>query len=171
MWEGDPAVAACHPHATSWQSAFPPDYLAARAAHGDRLAAALTPTLASWHGLHATLDKAPAYHMLFTLPSFINHSATTNTAIVLVGSTMFVRASRKLKAGEELFVNYFDVAMPFAQRRKAEEALGFQDRGRRGVVEGRPGVAELHEEMHAIYEALSDGCLNQEVRSLRCAPP
>jgi hypothetical protein len=46
MWEDDPLVAATHPCATAWPAVFPPEYLAARAAAGDRLAAALEAPIA-----------------------------------------------------------------------------------------------------------------------------
>ena len=90
-------------------------------------------------------------------------------ATVLVGSTLFVRAARPLRAGDELRANYFDVAVPLAQRRAAEEALGFEDGSRRNVIERQKNVRELHGQLHDAYEQLSDGCLSAEVCRLTFA--
>ena len=165
MYEGDPAVAARHPHATAWQSGFPDAFLASRAAAGDRLAGALSPQVEAWRARAAPLAAAPALHMLFLLPSFINHGAVTNVSTVVIGSTMLVRAARALQPGDELRAAYFDVALPRPQRRVAEAALGFSDAGPRAALEAAPEVAALHAEIHAAYESLADGCLSPEVRA------
>lgn len=171
MYEGDPAIAADsarHPHATAWQAAFPEPYLEARAAAGDRLAAALSPHTAAWRESAAALAAAPALHMLFLLPSFINHGDVTNVSTVVVGSTMFVRAARALAPGDELRAAYFDVALPLPQRRAAEEALGFASAGPRAALEAVPEIAALHKELAAALEELDGGCLSPDVRSCSC---
>jgi hypothetical protein len=164
MWEGDPVIAAQRPQATMWQSAFPLDFLTARASAGDRLAASLSPAIAQWQAYtDDTFAAATTHHMLFSLPSFINHSAITNVSTVLIGSTMFVRAARDLQPGQELQAAYFDVTLPLQHRRATETILGFKDCCRRAALEDKAEVAALHEDMMDVYDALHSGCLSEEV--------
>jgi hypothetical protein len=84
--------------------------------------------------------------------------------MVLVGSTMFVRAALDLEPGQELHTAYFDVAAPLQHRRAAEARLGFKDCCRRSALEERAEVADLHGEMMAVYDA--HYVLSQEVRDV-----
>ena len=46
------------------------------------------------------------YVGLWVLPAFMNNSCVPSATRLLVGTTMFVRATRDLEAGEEITFNY-----------------------------------------------------------------
>uniref|UniRef100_A0A6P5JU52 [histone H3]-lysine(4) N-trimethyltransferase n=1 Tax=Phascolarctos cinereus TaxID=38626 RepID=A0A6P5JU52_PHACI len=55
---------------------------------------------------------------LYPSMSLLNHSCDPNCVIVFEGPSLFLRAVRNIKPGEELTICYLDVLMPSAERQK-----------------------------------------------------
>merc|ERR1712008_209001 len=55
-----------------------------------------------------------------------NHSCCPNAALVLVGSTLFIRANQAIKEGGEVYISYFDVLRPVAERDQRTRCWGFR---------------------------------------------
>ncbi|CAJ1365689.1 unnamed protein product [Effrenium voratum] len=54
---------------------------------------------------------------LWPLAAFVNHSCRPNVNFTFVGDLLLCRATRKMKAGEELFASYVRLDRPLRQRR------------------------------------------------------
>lgn len=58
--------------------------------------------------------------------SYMNHSCIPNTARAFIGDMMIVRATRDIKAGEEVFTSYQPPTMAFSKRKEKFNSWGFQ---------------------------------------------
>ncbi|KAL3695825.1 hypothetical protein R1sor_009901 [Riccia sorocarpa] len=85
---------------------------------------------------------------LWVLPSFLNHSCVPNTGITFVGRAMFLRASRDLKAGEELTTSYTACSDP--NRKKSINKWHFECTCERCQQDHQvePYMKELREELN-----------------------
>jgi hypothetical protein len=63
---------------------------------------------------------------IYPLPSFINHACAPNSCKLLVGHTVFLRAARDLRKGEEVTIKYFDVASPEPERAARAKRFGIE---------------------------------------------
>ncbi|XP_002988390.2 uncharacterized protein LOC9637588 [Selaginella moellendorffii] len=61
-------------------------------------------------------DKPESPMGLWTLPALINHSCVPNVSQQMVGTALFVRAARNIRAEEELTLPYMDVKKPLDER-------------------------------------------------------
>lgn len=53
---------------------------------------------------------------LYELPSFCNHSCVPTASKAFFGDVMVIRATRPLKAGDEVTLSYCDVTLPYEER-------------------------------------------------------
>ncbi|XP_057849630.2 methyltransferase FGSG_00040 [Cryptomeria japonica] len=81
---------------------------------------------------------------LWVLPSFINHSCFPNANCVVVGEAMFIIATRKIAAGEEIAISYFDSLKPLSKRESVCRIMGFKCDCKRCLLE-RPLASPLQE--------------------------
>eukprot|EP01018_Ginkgo_biloba_P038378 Gb_10639 [translate_table: standard] len=72
---------------------------------------------------------------LWILPAFVNHSCSPNSSRLHIGDTLFLHASRDLKAGDELTFAYFDVLVPLGIRRELCKTWSFVCRCHRCELE------------------------------------
>lgn len=72
---------------------------------------------------------------IWMLPSFLNHSCVPNCAMVVVGDALFVVAARKMRAGVQLTVAYFDIFRPLEERRISMQGWDFECSCKRCKVE------------------------------------
>lgn len=70
------------------------------------------------------IGNDPERSGLWLLPSFLNHSCRPNTQRVIVRDMFFLRASRDLEQGEELFESYTQALQPLDQRRADLQQYG-----------------------------------------------
>ncbi|XP_059075197.1 uncharacterized protein LOC131060441 [Cryptomeria japonica] len=68
---------------------------------------------------NSELNRQNEQYGLWALPSFINHSCFPNANCIVVGEAMFIIAARKIAAGEEITIPYFDTLLPFFRRESA----------------------------------------------------
>ncbi|XP_059075194.1 uncharacterized protein LOC131875174 [Cryptomeria japonica] len=79
---------------------------------------------------------------LWALPSFINHSCFPNANCIVVGEAMFVIAARKIVAGEEITIPYFDTLFPLFRRERTCRGMGFKCDCKRCMLERSLVIAE-----------------------------
>ena len=65
---------------------------------------------------------------VYALPAFINHGCAPNACKVVIGHTVFLRAARDMREGEEVLMKYFEVTAPEPGARRAGEALRHRQR-------------------------------------------
>ena len=53
---------------------------------------------------------------VYALPAFINHGCAPNACKVVIGHTVFLRAARDMREGEEVPMKYFEVTAPEPER-------------------------------------------------------
>ncbi|GLJ21794.1 hypothetical protein SUGI_0406800 [Cryptomeria japonica] len=72
---------------------------------------------------------------LWVLPYFINHSCFPNSNCMVVGEAMFIIAGRRIAAGEEITVSYFNNLVPLKEREMICSLKGFHCDCKRCVLE------------------------------------
>lgn len=90
---------------------------------------------------------------IWGLPSFINHSCVPSAHRVMVGHTMFLRASKDMAAGEEVTMKYFEVMMPKPDRNAVAKKWGFACECPRCKLEG---IGEKEEEVAKADKAMKE---------------
>ncbi|KAH9321997.1 hypothetical protein KI387_016636 [Taxus chinensis] len=104
---------------------------------------------------------------LWVLPAFVNHSCSPNTARLHVGDSLFLHASRDLKAGEELTFAYFDVLLPLGMRRELCKTWSFVCRCHRCELE--QSLAEDLKGIEAEFARVCDKGREREMEMSRLA--
>ncbi|GLJ21784.1 hypothetical protein SUGI_0406640 [Cryptomeria japonica] len=91
---------------------------------------------------NSEMNRQNEQYGLWALPSFLNHSCFPNANYIVVGEAMFVIAARKIAAGEEITIPYFDSLLPLFARESAFRGMGFKCECKRCMLERSLVAAE-----------------------------
>ena len=79
---------------------------------------------------------------VYALPAFINHGCAPNACKVVIGHTVFLRAARDMREGEEVLMKYFEVTAPEPERAAQAKRFGIEKCACRRCETEREGEAE-----------------------------
>ena len=87
-------------------------------------------------------SETPARWACTRSPAFINHGCAPNACKVVIGHTVFLRAARDMREGEEVLMKYFEVTAPEPERAAQAKRFGIEKCACRRCETEREGEAE-----------------------------